>query len=370
MFRSLLLLVCLCIVLVVPVAAQDAPPAVAEPAFRVEEVVKADMVTSIVFTADGSMYWTEKLGVVRRMAPDGTVQADPVVQVEAKTDNEQGLLSIAFDPKFEENRLFYIFYTRLPIATQKVGQDVIVRYRMDETYKGVEPVQLLAIDLPDNDRNEHNGGRLRFAADGSLYYSLGDLGFAAAGQDTASPLAKIHRVIVAGNQLVAAPGNPQAGQSMWAMGVRNTFSFAFDPVSKGILATENGPACDDEINLIYPGQNYGWGLSVNCDNPLPLRQIDGRPPLISWTPTVAPTGIMVYDGDAFPAWKGQVFFCTFKTFGPYHVQMNEKHTQFAGDPVLLPLQPGQECFIEIMQGPDGYIYYSHISAIYRLVPAI
>ncbi len=361
------------LLLMLPAAAQEVTPeataAVEEPAFTIEKLVEAPLVTSITFTPDGRMFWTEKGGIIGMMEADGTVQEEPVLEITVKTDNEQGLLSIVFDPAFEENQFFYIFYTRPASATQRAPQNIIVRYRLDEENKPVDPLELLAIDIPADKGDQHNGGRLRFGPDGFFYFSLGDMGGASSGQQLDVPRAKIHRAIIAGNQLLPAPGNPTPGRTMWATGVRNTFSFIFDPVSQGILATENGPSCDDEINLIYPGQNYGWSADVNCADPPAIRQIAGRPPLISWTPTISPTGIMLYDGEAFPAWQGQVFYCTFKTFGPYRLQMNENHTQFITDPVLIKLPQGQECMIELLQGPDGYIYYSHISAIYRLIPA-
>lgn len=371
MLRKILLIINLLSIFPLSVAAQEATPentATEDPVFEVEEVVKRDFVTSITFTVDDRMFWTEKLGVVGMMTADGTVQEEPVVEVEVKSDNEQGLLSMIFDPAFEENRFFYIFYTRPAGPTQLAPQNVIIRYRLNEENKGVDPLQLFAIDVPADKGDQHNGGRLRFGPDGFLYFSLGDMGSASSGQRLDTPLSKIHRVAIIGNQLLPAPGNPTPGQTVWATGVRNTFSFIFDPVSQGILATENGPSCDDEINLIYAGQNYGWSADVDCDDPLPMRQLDGRPPLISWTPTVAPTGIMLYEGDAFPAWKGQLFYCTYKIFGPYRVQLNENHTQFATPPVLVSLPKDKECMIELIQGPDDYIYYSHISAIYRLVP--
>lgn len=370
-FRILFLLTVLMLV-VIPGAAQDVtPPAttVEEPAFVVEEIAKADLVTSINFAPDGRMFWTEKAGAVRMRGVDGVIQEEPVLKVEPKTDNEQGLLSIEFDPGFEENGLFYIFYTRPAGSGLPNPQNVIMRYRLNEENQGVDPVQLMAFDVDIDKGDRHNGGRLMFGPDGFLYFSLGDFGRAGTGQRLDTPLSKIHRVAISGNQMFPAPGNPFPGNTMWASGFRNTFSFIFDPVSKGILATENGPTCDDEINLVYPGQNYGWSDDVTCDDPLPVRQIAGRQPLISWTPTISPTGIMLYDGDAFPEWKGQLFYCTFKTLGPYHVQLNENHTQFVGDPVLVKMPPGQECFIELQQGPDGYIYYSHLMSINRMVPA-
>ncbi|MCB9454342.1 MAG: PQQ-dependent sugar dehydrogenase, partial [Anaerolineaceae bacterium] len=169
---------------------------------------------------------------------------------------------------------------------------------------------------------------------------------------------------------VPAPGNPFPGSSVWATGLWNTFGMDFDLETGYLFATENGPTCDDEINLIIPGQNYGWNGNISCDDPPGIRQAAGLPPLISWTPTISPTSLIIYHGDAFPEWQGDLFFCTFNNIKMYRVILNEQRTRFASDPMEVPV-PNRDvsCSIEIAQSPEGYIYYSTVAGIYRLVPA-
>lgn len=340
--------------------------------YKSELVMERLLVTSIVWASDGRMFWTEKDGIVGTRNPDGVVQEEPVLQIEVQSLNEQGLLSIALDPKFDENGLFYVFYTMPPDVNNPSPGNVIVRYLYEEGV-GNNPVQLFRIDIPEGDDNTfpdlHNGGRMKFSpTDGFLYVSLGDLGIRSAGQDFNVLSGKIHRFVVSGNALVAAPGNPFPGNSTWITGVRNTFAFTFDSLTGLMFATENGPDCDDEINLIIPGQNYGWSADVNCDSPIGQRQASGIKPLISWTPTIAPTGIMLYEGDVFPDWKGKLFYCAWKTEELGYFELNEKHTQFVRGAVTLQLPGGKRCSIELAQGPDGYIYYSNITAMFRIEP--
>ncbi len=366
------------LLLITSIAVVSAQEATEEPAipyrsnYKSEVVVERIFITSIVWAPDGRMFWTEKDGLVGTMSPDGVVQEDPVVSITVQALNEQGLLSIALDPKFDENHFFYVFFTMPPDVNNPSPGNVIMRYTYEEGV-GSSPVQLFRIDIPKGEgvefRDLHNGGRLRFGpTDGFLYVSLGDLGIREAGQDFNVLSGKIHRFLVSGTTLLAAPGNPFAGNSTWITGVRNTYSFTFDPLTKLFFATENGPDCDDEINLIIPGQNYGWSADINCESPIEQRQASGIKPLVSWTPTIAPTGIMLYDGDAFPDFKGKLFYCAWKTEELSFFELNEKHTQFVGDAVTVELPGAKKCSIELAQGPDGLIYYSNITGMYRLEP--
>ncbi|MBL8160429.1 MAG: PQQ-dependent sugar dehydrogenase [Anaerolineae bacterium] len=370
--NKLLFAVVSILLICVPGAALLAQPADDNPAYIIEEVIEQPMITSIVWASDGRMFWTEKDdGRVRMMNTDGTIQEEPVIQVEVLTDNEQGLLSMALDPAFDENGFFYVFYTAPASVANPLASNLVVRYTLQDGV-GINPLTLLQIDLPDNDLAMHNGGRLRFGPDDKfLYVAVGDLGAAHVSQDINNIGGKIHRFIIANNQLLPAPGNPFIGNSVFAYGVRNTFSFVFDPENSSVLyGTENGPDCDDEINRIVMGGNYGWTQDVKCDDPIGIRQAGGLPPLISWTPTVAPTGIMFYTGEAFPGWQGQLFYCTWKENELRRARLNEDHTAFDGEPKLVSAPYGQHCQIELAQGPDGFIYITNIFGMYRLRPPV
>jgi glucose/arabinose dehydrogenase len=349
--------------------AQDDPD---NPKYKIETVNNRVFTTSITWAPDGRMFWTEKEGVVGTMSPDGVTQDEPVVKVPVKGDNEQGLLSVALDPDFPKNGFLYIFYTSPPTATNPTVANLLVRYTYtEENGKGVgkSPLQLFRIAVPEG-KDLHNGGRLRFGPkDKMLYMSIGDMGIRSAGQDFNHPGGKIHRFLVANNTLVPAPGNPFPGNSTWAVGLRNTFAFDFDLETGNIFATENGPDCDDEINLITKGGNYGWTKDIDCTTPLAQRQSAGLKPLASWTPTIAPTGLLVYSGDAFPGWKGQVFYCSWKQEQLRRYKLNKERTRFEGDSVTVSLPRDRHCTIELAQDAKGYIYYTDITGIYRMVPA-
>src|SRR5262249_10555176 len=149
---------------------------------------------------------------------------------------------------------------------------------------------------------QHNSGNVHFDKDGLLYISIGDYGDATNSQNLNVPQGKIHRFKVTNDGLKPADGNPFPNSSIYAYGLRNTFDFTIDPISGAVFGSENGFHCDDEINLILPGKNYGWSekYGTQCFGTQPLDLPNYMPPLLSYTPTIAPTGIVVYDGDAFP----------------------------------------------------------------------
>lgn len=340
-----------------------------EVTYKVELFQDASLVTSIVWAPDGRMFFAEKSGQVRLVSADGELQEEPVLSLNVRTENEDGLQSIVLDPNFQESNFFYVFYTDLPIDGSE--SNVIARYKEVDGV-GTNRQELLRIPA-NSPSHHHNGGRMIFGPDGFLYVSIGEMQQYEAAQDITRPEGKIHRFTVSGNNLFAAPGNPFAGNSVWAYGLRNVFGFYFDPITDRLFATENGPACDDEINLIIKGQNYNWGrlpifdYNSYCD--LPNRGAGSVQPLISFTPTIAPTGILIYDGDAFPQWQGHLFYCSFNQQQMKRLELNDARTAFISDPVSVSTDPQPGCTIDLAEGPDGYIYYSSIIGIYRLIPS-
>jgi glucose/arabinose dehydrogenase len=91
-------------------------------------------------------------------------------------------------------------------------------------------------------------------------------------------------------------------------------------------------------------------------------------PLVSWTPTIAPTGIIEYRGAAFPEWDNTVIYCAWKPEEMRLYQLNDKHTKFVGDSVLIPLPKDKKCSVEVALAPDGSIFYTNILGIYRIAP--
>ena len=238
---------------------------------------------------DGRLFVTERPGRVRIVRIDGNtaaLQPEPwaTVQARVSTNTERGLLGIALDPRFSTNGFVYLYYSYSGPGTSTLNR--LVRMR-DANGVGVDETVLLDA-IPGS--LQHDGGRLKFGPDGMLYVTVGDGEVDARAQDNGSPNGKVLRVNTDGS---AAAGNPFGGSPVWSFGHRNPQGLAWQPDTGALYETEHGPSgvfplcCQDEVNLIERGKNYGW--PVVTGQPHDSRFVD---PLV-WsgrTDTWAPSG--------------------------------------------------------------------------------
>jgi glucose/arabinose dehydrogenase len=211
-----------------------------------------------------------------------------------------------------------------------------------------------------------NGGEIGFGSDGMLYVSPGSENNILTVDNRDRPQGKIHRMTPT-IPAKPAPDNPDPNSTSWAFGFRNPFGFTFHPETGIMYATENGPDCDDEINRVLPGKDYGWRTDGLCeDNALPPDYPSRfEPPVIYFTPTVAPTGIMFYTGKVFPEWKNDMFFCAYNLGRMYHIKLQDDGIHVKGAGTVDTGLP--RCAVAITTGPDGNIYFSDIDGIYRVI---
>lgn len=338
---------------------------------NVETVVNlVNYPTAMAFAPDGRLFFTEKeTGNVRVISVDGVLQEAPVINFRSDTLGERGLIGIAIDPNFEDNGHIWVYNTE-PDFTETGRYYVAQRVVRFEESDGMGSNPVVMLDVPyESEYARHVGGNMHFDKDGYLYVSMGDNAIPAFSDDLSVYPGKIHRFAVEGDRLVVPDDNPWADNSAFAMGLRNPIDFAFDPYSDAIFATENGPTCDDEVNLITAGGHYGWredyGILPNCDNEFPGENPEHTYPLVYFTPTIAPVGIEVYEGDDIPAFEGLVFFCSWKDAKMRVLYLDDTRTN-----VLLMEEVdlrGTRCHTDIAMGPDGALYYASTSGIHRLV---
>src|SRR3954453_21289698 len=228
---------------------------------------------AMAFDPSGRLFYTEKDTGNVRLFTNNALQPSPVITFNVDGNFERGLLGIAVDPAFNSNHYIYVYYTC------KVGdgcpnqENRVVRF-VEQNGAGPNPTTIFT--SPQSAGN-HNGGNIHFGPDGKLYISIGDNANAGNAQDVTVKNGKMHRINPDGSIPSDNPVFTQTGAlpSLYAMGLRNSFDFTFDPLDLSapwrIFASENGPSCDDEMNRIEPAYNYGWRPSYPCDdaNPSP-----------------------------------------------------------------------------------------------------
>ncbi len=318
--------------------------------------------TAMEFAPDGRLFVAEKNGAVRYITPDGKTSDPVLILTNIDTKGERGLLGLALDPNFAETGHFWVFYTLGDALVNRVS-----RFTLKDGQAADEQVSF-EFNIAFETSTILNGGGLHFGPDGMLYIAAGSTNNVYASNEPDSPQGKIHRVDPNTFPAQPAPDNPNPDSTIFARGLRNVFDFTFNPANGWLYATENGGDCDDEIDLVVPNGDYGWHTDGLCeDNNLPADYPYNKP-LLYFTPTIGPTGIMFYNGDVFPEWKGNMFYCSWHggkmvrlelTEDGYHLHKAER------------IETGidKACRIDLTQGLDGYIYYADISSIYRLVRA-
>ncbi len=294
-----------------------------------------------------------------------TTRTDRLFYVVSKVNasGERGMLGIALPPKYPMAPYVYVYVTRTSGGTLK---NQILRI----TSSGGHGISSKAIfSSPASSSPYHNGGRILFGPDGMLYAIVGDGHDSANSQEViGNSRGKILRMTPSGG---IPADNPISETRVFAYGIRNSFGFTFDPQKGGLWETENGPECNDELNLIQAGKNYGWGPHETCSGTAPANTNQDGPspqlPKLWYTPPIAPTGIAFCTGCGLDTQsEGALFFGAFNTGDIRRVVLNAARDDVASQSVVLTHSGG---VLSVEVGRDGAIYFSDFSAIYRLVLA-
>jgi len=308
----------------------------------------------LAFLSDGRMLVTERAGHLRVVSSDGQV-SPPIAGVPRVYVYEGGLLDVALDPKFTENRLVYLSYgePREGGAATAVG-----RARLNTANTALENFQVIFQQQPAVANANHFGSRLIFAPDGKLFISTGERGNSDLAQDLSTDLGKLIRI---NPDSSVPPDNPFTGREgarpeIWSYGHRNIQGLAFHPDTGALWEGEFGPAGGDEINIIEPGHNYGWPLvswGEHMDGgaiPRPPTRPDLVDAIHHWAPSVSFSGMAFYTGSTIPSWRGNLLLAGLASRALIRLTLDGTHV--TGEERI----PMGERIRHVAQGPDGFVY--------------
>ncbi len=318
--------------------------------------------TAFTFGPGGMLWYVEKSTGEIRVHDLGSGSDSLFARVPGvNADGERGMLGIALHPDYPSQPFVYVYATRSVSGNLR---NQILRYK-DSSGSGTN--RTVIFSAPASSSPYHNGGRILFGPDGMLYAIVGEGHDPSNAQDTTNNnRGKILRVTPSGG---VPSDNPIAKSRIFAYGIRNSFGFTFDPSTGRLWETENGPECNDEVNQIRKGANYGWGPHETCSGTFPRdTNQDGPNPVLPklwYTPTIAPTGTAFCHACGLGSRNsGRLFFGAYNTGQIRAVTLNAKRTGVTGQKVVYTHSSG---VLSMEVGPNGVLYFSDESGIYKLV---
>ena len=336
---------------------------------------------SLAWLPDGSMLITERPGRLR-LLKNGVLDPTPIAGLPAvKAQRLSGLMDVVLHPRFAENRLVYLTYNK-GRASDGMMATALARGRLEGT--SLTDVKELFVAEPWWDGAGGSASRIVFGRDGFLYMTTGSGGGAnfAQGQEKNIHKGKILRLRDDGTVPNDNPfvKDPSFKPEIYSWGHRNSLALIVHPVTGELWNSENGPNGGDEVNVVKAGKNYGWpvvSLGRSYEGPWQGRfEKDGmEPPLVYWMPAVAASGMAVYTGDRFPAWKNNLFIGAMRvgeipnTGHLQRVVFNEKTEEIRRESLLTELR---QRIRDVRQGPDGLLYLltdENPGALLKIEPA-
>ena len=336
--------------------------------FRVVEVVDGlRHPWSIAWLPDGRALITERPGRLRLVTGDSIQTVEGLPEIGAQ--GQGGLMEVALPPNHAESGWIYLTYS----APGDGGlATTLIRARLNGTTL-VDREQLYQ-QTPFSSGGRHSGSRIVFPGDGTLLFSIGDRGLRDPAQDTKNSIGNIIRLNLDGS---IPDDNPFIGRDdilpeIYSYGHRNPQGMAV-AADGTIWAHEHGPRGGDELNRVEAGNNYGWpaityGREYSDNAPIGGTEAPGmEQPVTYWTPSIAPSGLTVYDGDAFPGWTGNLLV------GALAHQKIQRVVLENGEVVhqesLLDGEIGR--IRDVRTGPDGAVYVltdASAGGLYRIEP--
>lgn len=317
----------------------------------------------IVELPDGRLLITENAGVMRIVdAKTGEVSEEITGLPEVDDRAQGGLLGLTISPEFENDRMIYWTFTE---KVEEGNHTAVAKGKLADDERTIENVAVIYRAVPTYDGIRHYGGRIIFDEKGDLFVSIGersDKEIRAKAQDLNASLGTIIHIDTDGNPVA---GNPFIGQEgalpeIYTYGHRNPQGLAFHPETGDLWSNEFGPRGGDELNLIKPGNNYGWPVITygieyaggKIGDPV-IQQKEGmEQPVYYWDPVLSPSGMTFYKGKNIPEWENNLFLCGLNS--NHIARLVIENNKVVGEERILADEG--ERFRAITQGENGELF--------------
>jgi len=346
-----------------------APALTTDTKYEVKEVVASGLASpwSVEFLPGGKFLITERLAGQFRIADASGKLSPPIKENVPAVFNQMqaGLLDVALDPAFATNQTIYWSYSE-PTSDGKSHTAVAKGKLVDGAQPKIEGVKVIWRQTPSLPRGLHYGSRLVFAKDGTLFVTLGERSIPEGrvqAQDLKSALGKIVRINTDGSIPRDNPfvGRADALPEIWSYGHRNVQGAFLHPATGELWELEHGPQGGDEINIARKGKDYGWptityGVEYGAANTKigeGAAKAGMEQPIYYWDPVIAPGGLVYYNSDLFPKWKGSVFAAGLNP--SFVARLTVDGDKVTGEE-RFKFSDRNERYRDINVGPDGAIY--------------
>lgn len=346
-----------------------------EATFRVVQIVDSlEHPWAVDWLPDGRMLITERGGTLYLVDGNQRTALSNVPEVWA--ENQGGLLDVRVAPNYEESGWIYFTYS---MQEDGVGGTVLARTRLDGT--ALTDVEEVYRQTPFLEPDYHFGSRIAFLDDGTLVVTMGERGQRRERTvDIPTPTTSVGTTVRLNMDGSVPEDNPFVGSddgldAVYSYGHRNQQGMAIHPETGTIWQHEHGPHGGDELNLIEPGNNYGWpAVSYGDTYSTPREPIGGTEasgitdPVEYWDPSPALSGMAFYTGDRFPGWQNDLFMGALAHQKILRVELDDNN-EVVHQEELLRTEIGR--IRDVATGPDSFLYAltdAPNGGLYRLEP--
>lgn len=323
---------------------------------------------AMTFLPGGDLLVTEKPGTLLLVSGDGKTKTTLGGVPKVAYGGQGGLGDVILHPDFSENKMVYISYAEEGYFGKRGAAVARAILDVESNKPRLRDLEVIWRQEPKVKGRGHYAHRLAFGPDGKLFITSGERQKQKPAQDWDGNLGKVIRLNPDGS---VPPDNPfqdkgELAKTFWSLGHRNLLGIAFDATGR-LWTHEMGPRHGDELNLTVRGDNYGWPV-VSWGNQYSGKSIpdhdtrpEFNPPEAYWVPSIAPSGLIIYDGDMFPGWHGNALIGGLVSQSLVRVEISgdraEEVERFAMGKRIR----------EVEQGPDGAIWVLEDKAGGRLL---